>query len=85
LSGVNEQRKEAGFPPLSLYDMRHTAASTLAAKGAHISVVAELMGHASTKMTADLYTHVMPSMRAGLAELPSDAYCLSKAAPQPVS
>jgi len=84
-SGINKQRKEAGYPPPTLYDMRHTAASTLAAKGAHISAVAELMGHASTKMTADVYTHVMPSMRAGLPELLSDAYGLSNAAPKPVS
>ena len=56
--------KRAGLPPtLRLYDLRHSCASLLLAAGEHPKVVSERLGHASTAMTLDVYSHVVPSMQ----------------------
>lgn len=43
------------------YDMRHLYATTLLNKGGDLASVSKLMGHASTKMTADQYYHTLAS------------------------
>jgi integrase len=47
-------------PGLRLYDLRHTCATQLLAGGAHVKAVSERLGHASAKMTLDVYAHVLP-------------------------
>jgi integrase len=54
----------AGFPKerirvLRLYDLRHTAISLLLKEGVPVNVVSERVGHASPKMTLDVYAHVL--------------------------
>lgn len=52
------------IPPFPLaddfvpYDLRHTYCTDLARAGVDIRVAQKLMGHASIKMTADIYTHI---------------------------
>lgn len=46
----------AGIHDLHFHDLRHTAASKLAATGADIVTIAEILGHASFRMTKR-YTH----------------------------
>ena len=46
-----------------LYDLRHTCATLLAADGENPKVIAERLGHASTDMTLNRYTHVSPGMQ----------------------
>ena len=47
-----------------LYDLRHTHATLLLAEGVHPKVAAERLGHATTRMTMDIYSHVLPGMQA---------------------
>lgn len=53
---------------IRLYDLRHSYASLALAAGAHVKVVSERLGHASTTMTLDVYSHVLPSMESDATE-----------------
>ena len=50
------------------YDLRHTCATLLLSSGEHPKIVAERLGHASTVMTLDVYSHVLPDMQEAAAE-----------------
>ena len=54
--------KKAGLPRIRFHDLRHTAATLLLLKGVHPKFVAELLGHATTAITLDTYSHVLPGM-----------------------
>lgn len=54
--------RTAELPPVRLYDLRHTAASLMLANGENLKVVADRLGHASIKLTADVYSHVTPEV-----------------------
>lgn len=43
---------------LRLYDLRHGFATAALESGADVRTTADLMGHASTKMTMEVYQHV---------------------------
>ena len=43
-----------------LYDLRHTTATALLMRCVPINSVAARLGHASAKMTLDVYGHVLP-------------------------
>ena len=45
---------------LKFHDLRHTYASLMLSKGAPIKFVQEQMGHSSSKVTLDIYNHIMP-------------------------
>jgi len=49
--------KESGLGAISFHSLRHTAASLLIAQGTPITTVSGILGHASTKMTLDVYGH----------------------------
>jgi integrase len=53
----------AGIPYLRFHDLRHSAATLLVAMGVHLSVVSQILGHSSIKVTSDLYTHVSVAMQ----------------------
>ncbi len=56
--------RKAGLPEtLRLYDLRHSAATLMLAGGIHPKIAAERLGHASTTMTLDVYSHVTPTMQ----------------------
>lgn len=50
--------KSAGMQKMRFYDLRHTHASLLIAAGVHPKKIAERLGHASIKLTMDLYGHL---------------------------
>lgn len=52
--------RELGLPKLRFYDLRHTHASLLIARGLHAKVISERLGHASIKLTMDTYGHLFP-------------------------
>ena len=52
---------------LSLYCLRHTCASLLLQAGMHPKVVSERLGHSSTKLTLDVYSHIAPGMQSEAA------------------
>lgn len=59
----------AGLPAETrLYDLRHACASLLLAAGEHPRVVADLLGHSTTKLTTDTYSHVLPTLARSAAD-----------------
>lgn len=60
--------ERAGLPRVRLHDLRHTAATLLLGQGISPKVVASLLGHSTTSVTLDVYSHVTPDMQQGAAE-----------------
>jgi integrase len=52
----------AGLPRRPFHHLRHTAASLLLAEGCDLRTVQHVLGHSQVSLTADLYTHVMPTL-----------------------
>ena len=50
----------AGLPPMRYHDLRHGAASLMAAQGVLARVAMELLGHSQIATTMNVYTHVTP-------------------------
>lgn len=48
-----------GFQYRAIHDLRHTYASLLATNGENSKVIAAHLGHTSTRVTDDLYSHLM--------------------------
>jgi integrase len=66
--------KKAEIPRrVRFHDLRHTCATLLLLKGAHPRLVQELLGHASSSITMDTYSHVLPGMDDGLADMMEEA------------
>ena len=61
--------KKAELPHFRVHDLRHFCASLLLAQGVPLKVVSELLGHSQIAITADLYTHVLPSLRKDAIDL----------------
>jgi integrase len=55
--------KKAGLPHYRVHDLRHFCASLLLAQNVPLKVVSDILGHSRISITADLYTHVLPSVR----------------------
>jgi integrase len=53
---------------VTLYSLRHTAASILLEGGVHIKAVSERLGHASTAFRMDTYVHSLPTVQEQAAE-----------------
>ena len=53
----------AGLPPARLHDLRHGAASLLAALGVPPRDVMDILGHANIQTTLGLYTHSTTDLR----------------------
>ncbi len=51
-------RVELGLSGFCLHELRHSYLTALARAGVHPKVMQELAGHASSKITMDIYTHV---------------------------
>ncbi|BEP13838.1 site-specific integrase [Acidothermaceae bacterium B102] len=64
--------KKSGLPTIRFHDLRHTSASLALAAGIPMRVVSDRLGHSSTAITADLYTHVVPSVAMGAAQAIAD-------------
>jgi integrase len=60
--------KEAGLGHWSIHELRHSCASLLIAMEVPLEAVAEQLGHASIRVTKDVYGHLMPRSRARAAE-----------------
>jgi integrase len=52
----------AGLPDVRFHDLRHSAASLMLAQGVPLRVVMEVLGHSSIGITANVYSHVMPTL-----------------------
>ena len=48
----------AGLPPMRYHDLRHGAASLMAAQGVPARIAMELLGHSQIATTLTIYTHI---------------------------
>lgn len=53
---------DAGLPHIPLHGLRHSAATFHLTIGTPVAVVSEMLGHASTAITMDIYAAVLPRM-----------------------
>lgn len=72
---------DAGLRIIRFHDLRHTAASLSLAAGNDRTVLSKRLGHASTRITDDLYTHLYDAV--GQAASDASAALLRKAPPAP--
>lgn len=72
IAHANEELKKKGqtlrIPRIRFQDLRHTCATLLLERGVHPKLVAEMLGHASVKITLDTYSHVTPTMHQAAAD-----------------
>ena len=69
---INAQREDAGvrrMPNASFHDLRHTHAAMLIRRNIQPKVISERLGHASIKITMDLYGYLMPGLQDAVAEV----------------
>ncbi len=59
--------RASGVHVIRLHDLRHTWASLALQAGIHPKVVSERLGHATTSITLDIYSHVQPELDARAA------------------
>lgn len=62
----------AGVPIIRLHDVRHTAATLLVEAGAHMKVIADILGHSSVSITMDTYSHPSESIQREATNLLGD-------------
>ncbi|MFB4298260.1 tyrosine-type recombinase/integrase [Actinomadura sp. NTSP31] len=63
-----KQAAAAGLPVIRLHEGRHTAATLGLEGGIDIKVVSDQLGHSTTRITQDLYTHVRQALHDEAAE-----------------
>ena len=54
---------DSKLPEIRMYDLRHTHITLNIAAGVNLKIVAERVGHASIRLTADTYAAVLPTMQ----------------------
>jgi integrase len=60
--------KRAGLRPIRLHDLRHGQASLMLAAGVAMAVVSKRLGHSSTAITADTYSHLLKGVGRAAAD-----------------
>jgi Site-specific recombinase XerD len=58
----------ADLPPMTIHDLRHTAASLAVSAGANVKAVQRMLGHASAAMTLDTYSDLFDEDLDAVAE-----------------
>lgn len=66
--------ERAGLPASPPYRARHTAASEMIAAGLDITVIAEILGHANTKVLQEVYAHAIEERKLAAATVLDLAY-----------
>jgi len=62
-------RDAAGIGPgFRFHDLRRSHASLMIAAGIHMKTIQERLGHATLKLTADTYSHLLKSAQADAVE-----------------
>ena len=65
---------EAGLEPMTLHDLRHTAASMAISAGANVKAVQRMLGHASAAMTLDIYADLFDDDLNAVSDRLDEAY-----------
>lgn len=61
--GLKRILRRAGLrEDITLYSLRHSAATSLLKDRENLRIVADMLGHSTTRLTADLYSHVTYDM-----------------------
>jgi integrase len=64
---TNLCRRE-GLQGVRWHDLRHTMATLALGAGVNVKIVSERLGHSTTQITLDTYSHVLPDMQEAAAE-----------------
>jgi integrase len=59
---------EAGVPQMRFHSLRHTCATLLLAEGEPLEVIADRLGHGDTRVTSQVYAHIIDSLRQRAAD-----------------
>lgn len=60
--------KSCSIAPMTIHDLRHTAASLAVSSGANVKAVQRMLGHASAAMTLDVYADLFDDDLEALAD-----------------
>ena len=69
INARREQEKKPRMPEASFHDLRHTHAAMLIRRNVQPKIISERLGHASIKITMDLYGYLMPGLQDVVAEI----------------
>lgn len=64
----------AGFGDMRLHDIRHTHATLMLGENVNLKVTSERLGHSTIAITANLYSHVQPTVQEEAAQRFGDAW-----------
>lgn len=65
LEPLKKLLEDAGLPDIRFHDLRHSAATLLLSLGIHAKIVQEILGHSNIGTTANIYSHVLPTIQQG--------------------
>lgn len=65
--------RRLGLPRVTTHDLRHSAATILFAAGVPLEVIADILGHSTSRVTADLYRHRVPELQRDAARRMAEA------------
>lgn len=77
--------RRLGLKGVRFHDLRHAFATALLLKGVHPKVASEVLGHASTGFTMDVYQHLLPSMADEAAKAIQDSFGTASEGGKPTS
>ncbi|WP_426325687.1 tyrosine-type recombinase/integrase [Microbacterium sp. E-13] len=58
LRSMEAAARRAGLEKVAVHTLRHSAATVMLEQGTHIKAVSDLLGHAGTQITSDVYAHL---------------------------
>ena len=61
--GFKEIVRRTGLPDQTFHGLRHAHATLLLEAGVNLKVVSERLGHSNIGITADIYSHVLPTIQ----------------------
>ncbi len=76
---MTEALKKAGLPDIRFHDLRHSAASLMAARGVSQRTVMEILGHTQMATTNNVYTHVETATMRDATDRMADLFTGDKA------
>ena len=65
---------KAKLKKIRFHDLRHTHATFSLSIGQNVKIVSERLGHTTTRMTLDTYSHLLPSMQKDSVDQLSNAF-----------
>lgn len=69
INAEREKENRPRMPEASFHDLRHTHAAMLIRRGVQPKIISERLGHASIKITMDLYGYLMPGLQDIVADI----------------